>query len=357
MKISEPPKHQIVREKLTEAIRRGDYKPGERLPAERDLAVIYGVSYMTARRAVTEMVEVDLLTRRSREGTYVLSNSDRRLAVTTVHLICPAFDSSSIRAFLRLGTRAAEARDWRAETIRVDRKQVRAAMRPIQNGAPAIVLAAGPELDGPLGEAMQSARGRAVLVGNRMDDLGVPSVLCDDAQGVQLAMENFRAHGHRDIAVVTDDPDHPIARVQIAAWKSELAGELDDIEKRVIAVETPRHANHAECVYLAIREFLEANQSTTALLCLIDGIALPALAACRDVGRPAPTQMSVIAAGNSPTMAYTHPPMTCIDVHMEEHIAQAMQLLERAMNDQYDPNDLLRLVEPHLVERESVGEI
>lgn len=52
---AEVPKHIVVRQALTEAIWRGDYKPGDRLPAERDLAETHGVSYMMARRAITEM--------------------------------------------------------------------------------------------------------------------------------------------------------------------------------------------------------------------------------------------------------------------------------------------------------------
>ena len=222
MKNTEVAKHQAVREALTEAIRRGDYKPGDRLPAERDLATQFGVSYMTARRAVTEMVEMDLLRRRSREGTFVRAHSSHRLAKTTLHLVCPAFDSSGIRAFLRLGAQAAEGRGWRADVIRLHREQVRPAVRAIESGDLAIVLPEGPELRGPLRETMQKAEGRAVLLGNRLDDVGVPSVLSDDAQGIRLAMEYLQSVGHCEIAVVSDHPQHPIDCVQLAAWQAAL---------------------------------------------------------------------------------------------------------------------------------------
>ncbi len=351
-------KHKMVREALTESIRRGDYKPGDQLPAERDIAAFYGVSYMTARRAVTEMVEVDLLRRRAREGTFVPLNSGPSLAAATLHLICPAFESSSIRAFLRLGAQCAEERGWHADVIRLHSDQVRPALRAIDSGDLVILLPEGPELDGPLKAAMQKAQGRAVLLGNRLDDLGVPSVLADDAQGIRLAMEHLKAAGHHEIAVVSDHPQHPIDRIQLATWKAGLPGKWSEsqLKKRMIVVDTPRHGCQSETTYDAIKTYLSSDGGqTTALLCLLDEMALPALSACRDMGRPVPEKMSLIAAGNSPTMAFAHPPVTCIDVHMAQHINQAMEMLDGTLENQAPPTHLLHLVEPHLALRESVA--
>jgi len=357
MKNNEMVKHQAVREALTDAIRRGEYQPGARLPAERDIAQLYGVSYMTARRAVTEMVEMDLLRRRAREGTFVRAHSSRRLATKTLHLVCPAFDSSSIRAFLRLGAQAAEGCGWRADVIRLHREQVRPAVRAIEGGDLVIVLPEGPELHSTLGEAMQKAKGRAVLLGNRLDDLGVPSVLADDAQGIRLAMECLKAAGHSEIAVVSGDPQHSITRVQLAAWQASLHSSWDEsrIGKRRIVVNTPRHEDQSEHTYAAITKYLaEDDGQTTAMLCLLDEMTLPSLSACRAMGRAVPEKMSLIASGNSPDMAFTHPPMTCVDVQMAEHINMAMDILNATLEDRLPLDHSLRLVQPHIVLRESV---
>ena len=354
------PKHRLVREALTEAIRRGEYKPGERLPAERDIASIYGVSYMTARRAVTEMVESDLLRRRAREGTFVREQSSHRLATRTVHLVCPAFESSDVRAFLRLGAQAAEARDWRTEVIRLHHQQVRAAVRAIENGEGAIVLPEGPELDGPLAEAIQNAGGRAVVLGNSLESAGVPSVMADDTQGITLAMRHLQSQGHREIAIVSDHPSHRVDRVQIAAWKAALPADwnAERIAARTIVVNTPRHESQAQYTCEAIKNYLAHDGgATTALLCLVDDMALPALAACRDAGRPVPAAMSLVSSGDSPTMAYAHPPVTCIDIHMAQHIAQAMQILDEVFAGRFDASTAQHLVQPNLIERQSVAPV
>ena len=355
MKNNGTAKHLQVRQAIIESIREGEFQPGERLPAERELAVQFGVSYMTARRAVTEMVEADLLVRRPREGTFIPSHTPPRLAKTNLQLVCPAFESSNISTFLRLGAQAAEARGWRADVIRLHREQVRPAVRAIENGDLAIVLPTGPELSGPLGEAMQRANGRAVLLGNRLDSLGVPSILADDAQGTRLAMNLLHEHNHRDIALLTDDPQHPIARVQIAAWRSLLDKNLS-ADARLIITKTPRHELQSQWTYQTIHDFLRRDGGqTTAILCLIDDMALPVLAACRAAGRAVPDKISLICAGNSDAMTYAYPPVTGIDVHIAEHIAQATEMLEAALQNQLGAGDLLRLIEPHLNVRESVA--
>ena len=356
MKI-DTPKHKSVRAALTESIRRGEYKPGDRIPAERDLAEMYNVSYMTARRAVTEMVEVDLLRRRPREGTFVPPRSVKRLATQTVHLVCPGLGSSIIRTFLELGGQKAEARGWRTEVIQLHHAQVRPVVRALEGDDLLIMLPTGPELEGPLVEALQKAQGRAVLLGNRLDHLGVPSVLADDKVGITLAMEHLRSHGHREIAIVSAHPDHNIDRVQIAAWKaaSPAAWDADHLARRTIVIETPRHENRDDHVYATIRDYLAHDGGqTTALLCLLDTMVLPALAACRDAGRAAPEKMSLIAAGNNSTLAYAYPPVTCIDVHMEEHLDVALGVFDKVLAGQLEDADLLHLVKPHLVLRQSV---
>ncbi len=357
MKNQEKAKHRVVRQALTESIRRGEYKPGERIPAERDLAEIYGVSYMTARRAVTEMVEVDLLRRRPREGTFVPPRSVKRLAAKTVHLVCPGFGSPMMRTFLQAGDQQAEARGWRTEVIQLHHSQVRPVARALEGGDMMVMLPSGPDLETTMVETLQKAEGRAVLLGNRFDHLGIPSVMADDAEGIRLAMEHLQGFGHREIAIMTATPDHNVDRVQIAAWRAASPADWDEehFAKRTIRVETPRHESHDDTVYQALGEYLAAdNGETTAILCLLERMALPALAACRDAGRAVPDKMSLIASGNNPTLAYAHPPVTCIDVHVEEHMEKALQFFDKFLEGKLADSDLLHLITPHLELRKSV---
>lgn len=75
-------KQGILRTQLAERI--AGMRPGEPLPAERDLSAELGVARMTLRRALDTLVADGVLTRRRGAGTFVSpSRFDQRLAATS----------------------------------------------------------------------------------------------------------------------------------------------------------------------------------------------------------------------------------------------------------------------------------
>ncbi len=60
---------------LEKQIKNGEYKIKEKLPSERELAVMYNVSRMTARQAIIYLEEKDLVYRERSSGTYVQAPS------------------------------------------------------------------------------------------------------------------------------------------------------------------------------------------------------------------------------------------------------------------------------------------
>ncbi|MCL4236987.1 MAG: GntR family transcriptional regulator [Anaerolineae bacterium] len=68
---SHMPLYLQVQETLQEMIENVEYGPGEQIPSERELSDMLGVSRMTIRRAVENLIQVGLLERRSTSGTYV----------------------------------------------------------------------------------------------------------------------------------------------------------------------------------------------------------------------------------------------------------------------------------------------
>ena len=61
----------LVLEQLREAIYRGEYKVGERLPAERELAETMRVSRSSVRKAITSLLAMGYVENRANHGTYV----------------------------------------------------------------------------------------------------------------------------------------------------------------------------------------------------------------------------------------------------------------------------------------------
>jgi DNA-binding GntR family transcriptional regulator len=69
------PKYQRVLDAFTDAIHRGDFKPGQRIPAESELSTQLSVSLGTVQKALGRLAESGLVVRNRRTGTFV---ADRR---------------------------------------------------------------------------------------------------------------------------------------------------------------------------------------------------------------------------------------------------------------------------------------
>ena len=76
-----------IKSQLLDSIEAGDMLPGDKVPSENQLAAQFEVSPMTARRAITELVDEGILVRSQGLGTFV---SDHRpmssmLAIRSIH--------------------------------------------------------------------------------------------------------------------------------------------------------------------------------------------------------------------------------------------------------------------------------
>jgi ABC-type glycerol-3-phosphate transport system substrate-binding protein len=60
-----------VKRLLLEALVRGDYRAGERLPTEHELCALYGISRTPVTRALSELAEEGVIVRHRRRGTFV----------------------------------------------------------------------------------------------------------------------------------------------------------------------------------------------------------------------------------------------------------------------------------------------
>ena len=77
------PRYFQLKEIMRERIRSGEWKPGELIPSERELSEKYGISRMTARQAITELVNEGLFYREQGKGTFV---SQRKITQQLIHL-------------------------------------------------------------------------------------------------------------------------------------------------------------------------------------------------------------------------------------------------------------------------------
>lgn len=77
------PRYYQLKEIMRERVRVGEWKPGDLIPSERELGETYGISRMTARQAITELVNEGLFYREQGKGTFV---SRSKITQQLIHL-------------------------------------------------------------------------------------------------------------------------------------------------------------------------------------------------------------------------------------------------------------------------------
>jgi GntR family transcriptional regulator len=81
------PLYRQIKGLMLQALENGEWRPGEAIPSETELAVRFNVSQGTVRKAIDEMAAENLLVRRQGKGTYVASHSDPRAFFRFLRLV------------------------------------------------------------------------------------------------------------------------------------------------------------------------------------------------------------------------------------------------------------------------------
>ena len=81
------PLYQQIKALITQSLEAGEWKPGDMIPSEIDLAARYKVSQGTVRKAVDELASENLLVRRQGKGTFVATHTEPRAQFRFLRLV------------------------------------------------------------------------------------------------------------------------------------------------------------------------------------------------------------------------------------------------------------------------------
>ena len=89
------PLYQQIKGLILQSLQGGEWKPGESIPSEMELATRYRVSQGTVRKAIDELAADNLLVRRQGKGTFVATHAEQRMQYRFLKLLPDEGDSSS----------------------------------------------------------------------------------------------------------------------------------------------------------------------------------------------------------------------------------------------------------------------
>jgi GntR family transcriptional regulator len=81
------PLYQQIKGLILQSLQAGEWKPGEAIPSEMDLAARFRVSQGTVRKAIDELAAENLLLRRQGKGTFVATHAEQQVQYRFLKLV------------------------------------------------------------------------------------------------------------------------------------------------------------------------------------------------------------------------------------------------------------------------------
>jgi len=324
------PRYLQIRQIIEDQIRTGKYGPGSKLPGERDLAAVFGVSQMTVNKAIISLVQDGWLRREVGNGTFVSES-----------LQIPPPASVTVGFAIPFSTTFAE-----------DDIYLGSLMRGVQNAMlnqPAsfkaletpphmlydCVMEAG--LDGWIfTDVLQTSlediirlrqEGQKIIIlGADEDPIHVPYVDSDNVSGTREAVEHLIGLGHRRIAGAFMYMGKCNSRQRLASFRDTLLRNDVELDENFVI-----DLGNGEPVEGEMRDrviaLLTRHDRPTAIMCGGFYAALDMIQIAREVGLRIPDDLSVVGFDDPLAARYLSPPLTTVRQPLEEMGQCAMTYL------------------------------
>lgn len=156
------------------------------------------------------------------------------------------------------------------------------------------------------------------------------AVLIDNADGIRQAVLHLLEKGHRDLAFVGGDMQHPGMRERCDAFRRVLQEHHIEVDKSKICCQALLSGPQEG--YDAARRILDDKVKVTAFVAANDAIASGILRACRDHKLRIPEEIAITGFDDVETAITARPTLTTLHVPKEEMGALAVRLLANIIN-------------------------
>ncbi len=193
------------------------------------------------------------------------------------------------------------------------------------------VLVAG-KVDDAFVQQLETYRLPVVLIDYELGSH--PAVMIDNQGGARSAVEHLIERGHRRIAFLGAEMDHPGLRKRLEGYRLALASaDIEASSDLVITAgeQTPTFQTGTE---LAAR-LAELDPNPTAVFCVNDAVAFGVLAYARRNGIRVPEDLAVAGFDDVPEAAASMPELTTVRVFKE----QLGELALRTLGDMIEAGD------------------
>jgi len=324
----------------------------DKLPGERSLAKELGISYMTIRKAVENLVNEEILYKVPTKGTYINKDKKNKKQTSTIGYFLDSSIKSGISSpYYSLILNAIEkeaAKNGYSVVYFSDTKIDR--LDNTLSKLDGVIATCFPRIESTILEMKESVP--IVVIENSAADKTIPSVIIDNFNADLESVDYIYKLGHTHIGFMTGLEDSDIGKSRYAGFQHGLNKNKIPFDERLVF-----RGNYSyEAGIEGAEYYLSLKQKPTAIICANDSMALGAMQKLTQEGFDIPNDISIIGFDDIDVASQIVPTLTTIRAPVNKIAKQAFATLQDLMMNK-EPEHQHIAIAPKLIIRESCAKI
>ncbi|HML47286.1 MAG TPA: GntR family transcriptional regulator [Clostridia bacterium] len=356
------PLYETILQQLERRIQSGQYEPSAPFCTEKSLCEEYGVSRVTAKRAIEELEKRGLLSRKRGAGSFVVpgaeelltsSGGGRRKGIRRIALVMPFIDSrSGMFSVIHSATETLGINGCYL-TLHVTQGSRAHEEELLERLSDADGVLFYPNTSIPYKRlSLFSQQNKPVIILDwPNENPAFSSVMCDNVTGGYLLTEHLCAYGHRRICYLSRHIKETIGsiRQRFEGCLKYIEAHQPDLVPRFVRLEMDETAS---LDYQLLKHTINMlyRDGFTAILCENDEMAFHAAMCCDDLGIHLPRDMSLTGFDNISWSTTGNASITTVDQCFDDIGREIGSIL---LQEDYKPRHVI--VPVRLVPRHSTG--
>lgn len=319
------PKHRHAEQKIRESI--SGLNVDDRIPGERVIARDLGISYMTIRRAVEDLVEEGVLYKLPKKGTFVADPKKARKKTKNIGYFLDSSIKDGLSSpyysmiFDALEKSAQEHGYGLMYFSNINDAELHEKLKKI-DGA---IVSCFPRIESIVDEIRDKMH--VVCIDNSSANKAIPSIVIDNFNAIAESVNYLCTLGHDRIGFITGLDDSDVGR-------NRFAGYLNALQRNGIS-------QREELIYKGDYSFqtgidgaehlLSIDDAPTAIVCANDTMAIGVIKKLSKEGISVPDDISVIGFDDIRVASHMTPALTTVSAPISEIAKHAVDLLQAMM--------------------------
>ena len=226
------PKYILVENHIKDAVRKGEIT--DKLPGERTLAQQLGVSYMTVRKGIENLVAEGILYKVPTKGTYVNNDKDRKKKTLTIGYFLDSSIESGVSSpyyslIFNAIEKAASSNDYSVVYFSdTSENKLRKTLQKLDG----VIATCFPRIEETIQLIKQSVP--VVVIDNSAADKSIPSIIIDNFNADVQSVDYICSLGHRRIGFMTGLEDSDIGKNRYAGYLHGISQHGIDPDNKLV---------------------------------------------------------------------------------------------------------------------------